>query len=321
MTDYRHTWSSFVSVLLLLSTGCEEGGFTPSTGTDGGVRPPPVHTDGGIPDSGMGAEPPDPLEATLNQLGVDTSDSPRLDDNSEPLPDSYLPLGGSFPLNRTTELFLAGVSLGDPTMPGTFDGLDSEVAFIRTEEETGVLHEEDSPEPSWAVHQTRDRDFSRTTRAAALADIDGDGREETVVAYSTESADRELRLTIFEDAEPHPALRYDRSTGASQHGSDSGSCRGGQRRRWRRLPRSGRWSNERRRRQAAVHHGFDRDTNGSPNPAARGANLRRRLGMGAAARLRAVRLRSGDRTGGGPQRIGYRFFRRHHQLLRASDLR
>jgi hypothetical protein len=64
---------------------------------------------GGGDDGNTGGTGPnktgDDVADTLTNLGVDTSQTPRTDNNAEPLPDSFTPLGKNKTLQKKSEMF------------------------------------------------------------------------------------------------------------------------------------------------------------------------------------------------------------------------
>ena len=57
------------------------------------------------------APPPRNVNDVLGAFGVDVSDTPRVDDDQQPLPDSFAPLGGRTTIGRFDELALFGIRL------------------------------------------------------------------------------------------------------------------------------------------------------------------------------------------------------------------
>lgn len=127
------------------------------------------------------------VEESLHGLGIDTSESPRLDDNEEPLPDSFAPLGPTFPVDRRVEVFLGGFQLGSSAAVAT---LIEDVAtnpagpngLIAPER----LFEQFSAEAPWWTEDLPDGTFRRTRRASVAGDQDGDGVQEVVTVFYDE---------------------------------------------------------------------------------------------------------------------------------------
>jgi hypothetical protein len=157
------------------------------------------------------SEPPPPqdLGETLELLGIDTSETLRLDDRGEPYPDSYSPLGTylsmreisvadamatdpqtDFVIGRAEELLLSGFrtaeGLGVISIADDFSIADTDPANDRLVR-PDILFQQDQVEAPWVFEQ---RDLTvpawvvpGTRRAATAADVNGNGFKETALAY------------------------------------------------------------------------------------------------------------------------------------------
>ena len=133
---------------------------------------------------------------SLTNLGVDVSDTPREDDNSDPLPDDYSPFGSSKSFEQFDELVLLGFPLSASS------GFDSNLTLLELDRlgssasyDTDVLFAPDPALTPWALSVGIDPD---ALRVAARGDIDRDGLEELVVV-SRLAGVSEIILQIYED--------------------------------------------------------------------------------------------------------------------------
>ncbi len=140
--------------------------------------------------------PPANVEESLNALGVNTTPTPRVDENGDPLPDNYAPVDQD-DLVPNDELFLAGLML---------ENASSRLAFV---EQMGVEIDENGDidpgatsqlaTPSDADHPWAAGGAStdpQTLRAVAAGDIDDDGFEEIVAVYLDGSS---VKLEVLQD--------------------------------------------------------------------------------------------------------------------------
>jgi hypothetical protein len=169
--------SSLPSLLVLVLAACSGGGG----GGGGAGQAPANHAE------------------SLARLGVDQTESARIDEYGHVLPEDYRPLGGVVRLDPVTELWLGGVPLqGSDAIatlledvsgtPPAGDGRLSPAALFS-------LSEDDAP---WMKEEVDEWSFPSTGRAAAAADLDGDGDEELVTIYRAE--DR-LEVLVVENVE------------------------------------------------------------------------------------------------------------------------
>ena len=178
------------------------------------------------------AAAPETLGESLERLGVDTTDSPRLDDNGDAFPDTYSPLGttvsmreifvedpdaagpvSEFIIGRAEELLLAGFRTAD-TADGVISIVD-DFSIAPTDNATGrlvdpaLLFEEVSANAAWTLEE-RDDTLSKwvvqgTRRSATAADVNGNGYLESVLIYLDVAGGPEnLRLLVTDAASPVP---------------------------------------------------------------------------------------------------------------------
>lgn len=146
---------------------------------------------------GGGPPPSDKsTEETLQALGVDTTETPRVDHNGEALPEDYGPLGRTFEVEKLSELVLLGFSPSGSTSPiSVFDMKLDETAPGTPPSLVTSLSADDAP---WAKEQVPFKTPPASSRAATRADVDGDGREELVFVWFEGS---QLFSLVMEDEE------------------------------------------------------------------------------------------------------------------------
>lgn len=211
-------WSYSLSVCLLLVTfgGCPTASPDPtdaidlpddapagdlSPGTD--TNPSPV------------AAPPKDVTESLAALGVNTTETPRVDETGTPLPTDYSPLGSACTVAQTAELFIVGPQLRFTDPAGGSQTLPNKAGFLElANESTAELAlsfdllnsgqpweiDTDSAHPSLGNSTAG----AQTTRTAATGDIDNDGKEEILIVYIADSAaagTQRLYLQVIHDAE------------------------------------------------------------------------------------------------------------------------
>ena len=129
----------------------------------------------------------DPVEQSLNDLGVNTAAGQRLDANGNAIPDDYAPLGNSYSPDRRVELAILGPELKDSTARMSIvDDLGDGGGVLTSQEDTPFLETGVSS-----------RGISNVRRDAAAGDVDGDGRDELVAGYMR---DQEVVVRTFDDA-------------------------------------------------------------------------------------------------------------------------
>ena len=133
------------------------------------------------------AQENDPVETSLNVLGVNTTPGQRFDATGNPIPDDYSPLGSTYAPGQRVELAILGVELeGATARMAIVDDLGDGGGLLTSREDTPFL---DS--------NVLSRGNPNTRRDATAGDTDGDGRDELVSAYMR---DQEVVLRVFEDA-------------------------------------------------------------------------------------------------------------------------
>jgi hypothetical protein len=157
----------------------------PPPGTD--TNPPPV------------ANPPKNVTESLAALGVNATETPRVDETGAPLPAEYSPLGSECTVAQIDELFIVGPQLRFPDPAGGSQTLPNKAGFLElTNDDTlelelsfdllnpGQLWESDST----SAHPSLGNSTAgaQAARAAAAGDIDGDGNDEIMIVYIAESA-------------------------------------------------------------------------------------------------------------------------------------
>lgn len=149
---------------------------------------------------GGSAGPPNEVAASLAALGVDTTVTPRVANQStqEPLPDSYAPFGAARTFDKLDEIAFIGVRL-DPAAFGG-DGLFTILEEQQSPTLPGVftterLHAPSAASTPWALSAGA---APASLRAAAAGDFDGDGLEETLI-LAREGGDTAVRLWSVQD--------------------------------------------------------------------------------------------------------------------------
>ncbi len=142
----------------------------------------------------------DPIAATLEGLGVDTTATARLDDRGDALPDGYAPLGSNRDFAASRELLVLGMPLHASS------GFDSRLTLVeqvpdgldpsgRQIYDTEVLFAPARADTPWAA-----AGVDGTLRAAARADLDRDGLEELAIVYWDAGAGALVQINVLEDA-------------------------------------------------------------------------------------------------------------------------
>jgi len=190
---------------------------------------------GGNVGGASGACGNDPVCASLNALGVDTSKSPRVGPNGSELPASFNPFGGKVTaLYPKQELYIGGLQLagsaktsaiverhadkaGDPpnnvmfqaaedwtlaalhtAVAGDFDGNGrQEIAGIYLKEGSLWLHSLGDEPSKFAVRDVQLGKYDVSALSAAAGDFDGDGRDELVIAIAQTTG---TKLLFADDA-------------------------------------------------------------------------------------------------------------------------
>ena len=177
----------------------------------------------------------DPVAATLDTLGVDTTASPRLAPDGSELGEDDAPLGPSASLgepeaftdesaaNPHMELVIANPAIAGSNPVGTTFAVRKleEVAVTPTgtiEYGSETVLADLSDGNAWALPDGTDGNQFQTLRAVAAGDLDGDGFDE-IAAIFVDASDNVLKLRVFEDAAAGFAARTSSlAAGASVRG-------------------------------------------------------------------------------------------------------
>lgn len=137
----------------------------------------------------------DPVATSLQAFGVDTSQTSRIDNDQDPLPSSYSPLGNVKTFNKTDELLLLGFGLN----PSSFGALpEHKMSIVKAVPDKINNIDTLSSEPQFIAEQINTPWALATAnqyRAATNADIDGDGIEEIVITYKPTEEDAVYLVT------------------------------------------------------------------------------------------------------------------------------
>ncbi|MEJ2567096.1 MAG: VCBS repeat-containing protein, partial [Gammaproteobacteria bacterium] len=159
-------------------TACGGGGGGGGDGGNSGVSGNQTSTDN--------------VAATLHNLNVDTTQTARVDEKANPLPDSFAPLGAKKTLNKNDELFIAGLPL---------TAADDDVNIIKFQ--PGISNVPGVPDKPDSTKKLNTSPLDQTWKdsslnASAAGDVDGDGYDEIVEAW-WDSTDKAIRLKIVDD--------------------------------------------------------------------------------------------------------------------------
>ncbi|MGB5348133.1 MAG: hypothetical protein WBN10_00945 [Polyangiales bacterium] len=160
------------------------------------------------------------LEQSLNVLGVDTTQTDRVDPEQDELPDDYSPLGSSAAFgspdefsdesgaNKTDEILLVNATVdgGDPRVNLVEQvGVQIDGDGSVNPGSTSVLHtlsDEGNPWIDDGVSSSGDTDNQRALRDVEAGDVDDDGLEEIVIVFvDTSAVDRLVKIKVIEDME------------------------------------------------------------------------------------------------------------------------
>jgi hypothetical protein len=126
----------------------------------------------------------DAVERSLNELGIDTSSSPRRSDHGESLSENYSPLGKTLRIDPLMELYVGGVPIDGSTAVATlfedFAHDPPDGSGTITPEPLFALDAADAP---WWPESLPPGSFRQTKRAVTAADVDGDGIDEVVTVF------------------------------------------------------------------------------------------------------------------------------------------
>lgn len=150
---------------------------------------------GGGGGSGSG-DSGDGIRASLEGLGIDVSESPRLDENGDPLPSDYNPLGLTFQVDPLMELYVGGVQLAGSTAVATLiEDVSQATPDVNGLIVPTTLFELQDVDAPWWTEGLSSNSFRETLRACAASDLDGDGVDEIVTVFAD---DPQLRIQIVE---------------------------------------------------------------------------------------------------------------------------
>ncbi|MGB5810894.1 MAG: hypothetical protein WBG86_10205 [Polyangiales bacterium] len=164
---------------------------------------------GGDGGTGGGVTPAESVEDVLDNFQIDTTDTPRLDSDGDPLPDDYAPFGSSAAVERFAELALIGFETD--AAPGDRFSIVKEVPDANNNFDAETLHRLPPGDTAWAdssgINPT-------TTRAATGGDFDQDGVEELAIVFH-ELNDPFIQLILIDDeadgfTESEPIIVSDR---------------------------------------------------------------------------------------------------------------
>ena len=173
---------------------------------------------------------PADLEETLGRLGVDTTQTPRVDSDGTEYPESYAPLGSvisvrkfpdasepdgtRFVVGRGEELLLVGYR------PDSQAGVISVVDDLSSGTETNgftladTLFQKSAAQAPWAIERSTGGNSASgppvvqgTSRDATAGDFNGDGFRESAVVYYVEqpNGSGEIRLLVSDSMSPEPS--------------------------------------------------------------------------------------------------------------------
>ena len=177
-----------MSSLVLSACGGGGGGSEPP---GSGVNPPPPAPP---PPSPPPPPPPptggnDTVEDVLQSFGIDTAESPRVDDDGDELPDDYAPLGSTRTINKFSEVMAFGAGVAPFPTQGNMSIINV-IPEADNRFSSEVLHDEPSASTPWF-------DDAGMPRSAVAADVDGDGLEEIVIVY--QQANEAVYMVVMQD--------------------------------------------------------------------------------------------------------------------------
>jgi len=163
-----------IAVLSLTVAACSSGD---DSGGGGGTRVTPATT----------------VEDALDNFQIDTTQTPRLDSDGDPLPDDYAPFGSSAAIERFAELAFLGFET--ELVAGSRLSIAKERPDQNGNFSAELLHSIPTSETPWIVSSGIN---PANVRAAAAGDFDGDGIEELAVVYH-EFDEPFIELIIIDD--------------------------------------------------------------------------------------------------------------------------
>ena len=148
---------------------------------------------GGSDSGGIGAGSGDEVRDKLVNLGVPVNETPRLDDDSQALPDDYSPFGSSQSFDTIEEILLIGPQ---------FNNTNSQMTIyeLQSQNNRPIYAKEDffTPAQSQTPWSNSVGINPGNIRVAAAADIDGDGLDEVVVLYR-QSGQSTITLETYQE--------------------------------------------------------------------------------------------------------------------------
>ena len=148
-------------------------------------------------DSGGGdgtrVTPATTVEDALDNFQIDTTQTPRLDSDGDPLPDDYAPFGSSAAIERFAEMAFLGFET--ELVGGSRLSIAKERPDQNGDFSAELLHSIPTSEIPWIVSSGIN---PANVRAAAAGDFDGDGIEELAVVYH-EFDEPFIELIIIDD--------------------------------------------------------------------------------------------------------------------------
>jgi hypothetical protein len=189
-TVKQFTTSLTVGLLSATLFACG-GGAGDSADTTGG------NANGGTSSSGGGstAGSSDPVEKVLNDLGIDTTVSRRVDNDGDDLPEDYAPLGSRTAVNKFAEIVLVGVEADDTNVStaGNLMTVTNLVPISGNRFDWEVLHDEPAANTPWIRPLN-----AGIARASVEGDFDGDGIDEIFMVYQLDNDD--VKFVLVQDA-------------------------------------------------------------------------------------------------------------------------
>ena len=150
-------------------------------------------SDGGDGGGGTGGSPSgDEVRDRLAALGVDVEETPRLDDDAEPLPDDYSPFGSAQSFDTIEEILLVGPQFENSSSVFT-------IYELQSQNDRPIYAKENffTPSPSETPWATSTGAVPGNLRATAAGDIDGDGLDEVAVLYRQGAAGAVTLLSLI----------------------------------------------------------------------------------------------------------------------------
>ncbi len=142
-------------------------------------------------------------DEALACLGVPVTDAPRVDRAGAALPPTYSPLGATETVGASFELFLVGMQAAPPAPAGDPEPLDTRAITVEMSDDAsgaiGVSVVDAQPAgTAWETDTHSNHPSAQTTRAAAAPDLDGDGVDDTVVAFLDQDDPVNAGVVFFE---------------------------------------------------------------------------------------------------------------------------